>query len=322
MGLRFRKSISLGKGLRLNLSKSGLGISGGIRGFRVGVNSRGSYMSAGIPGTGIYTMHQLGKKKAAADVVPKKTSRVLELFIVSVGGFFLLMMLWSVDPVSSYWGAAVFAGGYTAFQFLPSRRIDRLVRKAQKLREKGRTEEAVQLLQQACRINVKNPLPVLVLAETYYLSEKYKESAVCLRALVSRYPENDGRKFLLAAALHGDKQYAEAVSILQDLLKRNPDDLSAILWLAKCFGDDGKPELAIEALKRAPLQVRKLDERLLEAHFLMGKNLEQLGDHSAARKHYQKIYAVNADYEGVREALDRLEDANAKNPEKENPDEN
>lgn len=54
MGLRIRRSIQLFPGLRLNLGKTGVGISAGVRGLRVGVDSRGrKYGSVGIPGTGI-----------------------------------------------------------------------------------------------------------------------------------------------------------------------------------------------------------------------------------------------------------------------------
>jgi hypothetical protein len=58
MGLRFRRSIKVLPGVRLNLSKSGLGISAGPRGFHVGMDARGKqYVSAGIPGTGISSRH-------------------------------------------------------------------------------------------------------------------------------------------------------------------------------------------------------------------------------------------------------------------------
>lgn len=54
MGLRVRKSINLGGGVRLNLSKSGIGISAGVKGARVSIGPRGIRTSVGIPGTGIY----------------------------------------------------------------------------------------------------------------------------------------------------------------------------------------------------------------------------------------------------------------------------
>ncbi len=55
MGLRFRKSISLCKGVRLNIGKTGVSISAGIPGFRKTIHSSGKVTtSVGIPGTGIY----------------------------------------------------------------------------------------------------------------------------------------------------------------------------------------------------------------------------------------------------------------------------
>jgi len=68
MSLRFRKSIRLARGVRLNLSKGGLGLSVGGKGLRVGVGPRGLYTSAGIPGTGIYSLNYLGKGKKRGTV--------------------------------------------------------------------------------------------------------------------------------------------------------------------------------------------------------------------------------------------------------------
>ncbi|RQD77057.1 MAG: DUF4236 domain-containing protein [Candidatus Syntrophonatronum acetioxidans] len=67
MGLRFRRSMNLGGGLRLNLSKSGIGISGGGRGARIGTGPRGQRMAVGIPGTGLFyekrSSHRKTKEK-------------------------------------------------------------------------------------------------------------------------------------------------------------------------------------------------------------------------------------------------------------------
>ena len=52
MSLRFRRSIKLLPGVRLNMGLHGAGLSVGPRGLHVGVNRRGMYTSAGIPGTG------------------------------------------------------------------------------------------------------------------------------------------------------------------------------------------------------------------------------------------------------------------------------
>lgn len=55
MGLRFRKSISLFPGVKLNFSKSGMSVSSGVPGFRKTINTKGQVTTTvGIPGTGLY----------------------------------------------------------------------------------------------------------------------------------------------------------------------------------------------------------------------------------------------------------------------------
>lgn len=49
MGFYLRKSLSFGP-LRFNLSKSGIGVSAGVKGFRVGAGPRGNYVHAGRGG--------------------------------------------------------------------------------------------------------------------------------------------------------------------------------------------------------------------------------------------------------------------------------
>lgn len=59
MGLRLIKHIKLSKHIRLNISKSGIGISGGVKGARISYNPKtGVRRSVGIPGSGIYYSDQ------------------------------------------------------------------------------------------------------------------------------------------------------------------------------------------------------------------------------------------------------------------------
>jgi hypothetical protein len=55
MAWRFRRSVRGPLGLRINFSRSGIGLSEGVRGFRLGRDARGKvYSQTSIPGTGIY----------------------------------------------------------------------------------------------------------------------------------------------------------------------------------------------------------------------------------------------------------------------------
>jgi hypothetical protein len=79
MAIRFHRSLKLLPGVRLNLGKRGIGISAGVRGFRVGVDSRGkAYTSAGIPGTG------LSVRKYAQQSDPRGAQRIQGAFVIGI----------------------------------------------------------------------------------------------------------------------------------------------------------------------------------------------------------------------------------------------
>ena len=54
MGFRFRKSFNLGKGIKINLSKSGIGYSVGTKGVRVSKTAKGTVRkTVTLPGSGL-----------------------------------------------------------------------------------------------------------------------------------------------------------------------------------------------------------------------------------------------------------------------------
>lgn len=64
MGMHYRKSINLGGGFRINISKSGVGYSWGMKGFRHTKTARGTTRNTySIPGTGLSYVEENGKKK-------------------------------------------------------------------------------------------------------------------------------------------------------------------------------------------------------------------------------------------------------------------
>lgn len=66
MGVRFRKSIRLGGGFKINFSKSGVGYSWGTRGYRLTRKSGGGTRhTVSIPGSGISYVHDSKKKTSS-----------------------------------------------------------------------------------------------------------------------------------------------------------------------------------------------------------------------------------------------------------------
>src|SRR4051794_39731464 len=88
MGWSFRKSIRVAPGIRLNLSKGGAGLSGGIKGFRVGFGPRGTQVSAGRDG--IYYRKQLGGG-GGAGASGGRSSMLLTILVIAVAA-----ILWYV----------------------------------------------------------------------------------------------------------------------------------------------------------------------------------------------------------------------------------
>lgn len=116
MGFRFRKSVKLAPGVRVNLGKKSASVSVGGKGARYTVSSTGRRTSSvGIPGTGVSYVktHTAGKKQGSAPAAPAATtgpsrrtfkvcgvimmvlsvlSFLLGLIAIADGGLFLIVM--------------------------------------------------------------------------------------------------------------------------------------------------------------------------------------------------------------------------------------
>jgi len=81
MGFRFRKSIKIAPGVKLNVNKKSMGISVGGKGVRYSVNTKGKRSTTfSIPGTGIsYTETSGGKSKKGKKAKKRKEKNVVVL---------------------------------------------------------------------------------------------------------------------------------------------------------------------------------------------------------------------------------------------------
>jgi hypothetical protein len=91
MSLRFYRRIRILPGVRLNLGLHGAGLSVGPRGLHVGINRRGSYASAGIPGTGLYAVHHVHTQGQDHPEVRGSGCGALLLLVLIVFAFVILM---------------------------------------------------------------------------------------------------------------------------------------------------------------------------------------------------------------------------------------
>jgi uncharacterized protein YecT (DUF1311 family) len=100
MGFFFRRSIKFGP-FRINFSKSGIGASVGVRGFRTGVSSTGRRTTrVSIPGTGVGYQYnhpkEQGEESPEAPMAPREVKgQPVLLFVVLLG--MLGIILWAAS---------------------------------------------------------------------------------------------------------------------------------------------------------------------------------------------------------------------------------
>jgi hypothetical protein len=70
---RFRRTIKIAPGVRLNINKKSVGLSAGVPGARISKNSDGrSTRSVGIPGSGLYWREQTGPHSGSSAPTPQQ----------------------------------------------------------------------------------------------------------------------------------------------------------------------------------------------------------------------------------------------------------
>lgn len=91
MGLKFRKSINLGKHFRINIGKNGIGYSYGIKGMRHSVSADGKHRTTySIPGTGVsYTQNE---KNSTSDESVNNTDRATNYQNNKAGYYYMFCM--------------------------------------------------------------------------------------------------------------------------------------------------------------------------------------------------------------------------------------
>lgn len=134
MSVRFRKSKTILPGVKVNVTKTGIGVSAGVKGARVSAHSSGRVSrSIGIPGTGLYDIEtkNIGKNHNSNDSATSVTTqssreksgkglRKLNL-IVAIICFVVALLLFSVSSIIE--GIILVAlGGINALIYYSSRK--------------------------------------------------------------------------------------------------------------------------------------------------------------------------------------------------------
>ncbi|MGI6286605.1 tetratricopeptide repeat protein [Neomoorella humiferrea] len=325
MGWRFRKSVRIAKGVRLNLSKRGVGVSVGGKGFRVGIGPRGAYTSTSIPGTGLYAINYFGKQKnrdlpkvmqKASDqsesegfnfeippeLASNSTSSALGClwFLISVIFFFIWWPLGVVGIISQIVWAAKSLNSTTG-------KAKNYFQQGKIALQKGEWQQALDAFLKVLEVKPEVNSLYREIALLYRRLDNPEEAIKYFEKYLAHYPDDAVTKLNYAVTLGTVGQYQKAIEVLQGLPTEMKQELVVINALASAFLGLNKPELALEILEKGPVRSRKtMNEQMKLFRYLLGLTYKQLGETEKALKQFYKIYAEDTDYEDVRDLLKEL----------------
>ncbi len=332
MGLRFYKSIQIGPFLRINISKSGLGVSIGPRGFRYTTGPTGKRITTDLPG-GLSYVHHIGKKKGGSS--KSRSRQTSEVETTPEGelpepGFFapgrekslyrgLMAYLDGqekealphfLDAASEEPGAAILAASILGHQ-------------------EGGKGEAVELLEGVMQSEAEFPT---VLMEKY-LADFQLEVEITPH-VGTAVPLDGLAAALLLVELYQEKgRITEAIGLLEELEELAPAaaltlslcdlyaaqemwegviergkgvtakdnvTLGIVIFYGRAMQSKGLHEAAVTIFTEALRSKReRLPELLQEARYWRAISYEKVGKSSQAKKEFELLYAENPDLHDV-----------------------
>ena len=345
MSLRFRKSMKLLPGVRLNFSKETVGLSFGVPGARYTMNSKGRRtVSAGIPGTGLYNVETLssGTRSSRSSSSTESTFEAVESSGPPAPGLFarkaeralnkFLLDIYNSDHLDDA-GSVIEKAKELSQQHVELKYPLELISFLH-----GITDEKLQKEASLWGGNLWQQRDLL-------FSDKYvrkyfkgiKPGVTISAGITTNMHYNEATLgFIWVEVLQGEKKYDEAVAVLH-LLPPNQlvaisladieisagdfdgaiettedievfDDATAMLMLLRGVAFRGKDmhEAAIECFKRV-LKEKKLPEPLTHrALFERGTTYALMGKKAMGIKDLEKILVDDPDYPEVEKKLAEL----------------
>jgi len=275
-----------------------------VCGARVGFNSRGSYTSVGIPGTGIHstTYSKTGRKARSSGGRTANPSQ-------SSGGGKLLLWLIAIvvgialPPLGVVMviGAAIY---YYQRNKSPKYQAEQRIKKATTFFQEQKYAEAEPLLLEAANIHPENTETDFLLGGVYHNQGKYKEAAPYLERAHQQDPTHEGTLVSLANCYFSLGEFDKVIPLMQNFPGGWENNLKALQLLGLSFSNKEQHDLAIEVFKKASLTKRNLDDGLLELHYNLGIVYDAAGQKANAQKHFKKVYAYNMNYKDVLSKID------------------
>ncbi len=344
MGFRLQRRIQLGKFIRLNISKSGVGVSTGFPGFRVSVGPRGSFLTLGLPGTGISYRKKLGGKskrsqkkeetppasaQAAPADPPEETQEPEPGFFASKEEKELAKGLDALQAdeadealdhflaASDEPGAAILAAAILSKQAYQEYKAIQLLEPVVQSDEEFPTELMQKYLPDAhidieitptltASVSLDGLAAPLLLVELYQAERRVREAIALLEELEALAGEP-------ALTLSLCELYASR-NLWDNIIERaqgvEPEDdisLAIVIFYGRAMRQKGLAEAALTVFNKALRSKKDRDPQLLlAARYWRAIVYQEQGSIGRANKAFQRIFAEQPDFKDVAQRLDEL----------------
>jgi len=305
--VRFRRSLKIASGLRLNLTKGGLGLSAGKSGARIGFGPRGPYVSGGIPGTGLYSINyfqkqQKDKRDGDPTLLPPELAPR-----TSLGCFGAIIIVFSLILYAPLGIFLLLAGGvWIALQERkPRAKARRLVMAGEKDWQKGNLERSSEKMAQAWSVY---PIPAVagMAGELFFFQQNYRKAKKYLEEYLKDEEDSQARLMLFLSCKESGEN-KRALENLQNLPIEIKQEMIVLVALAEIYLEQGRPELAREVLGQGPLRKRKIEDPLTK-HFiyLSGVVFNETGNENRAKTQFRKVFALDPGYLNIEKHMQEL----------------
>lgn len=328
MGFRARRSFKVAPGVRLNVSAKSIGVSAGVKGARVSVNSSGRVTrTVGVPGTGLshVTTSRLGGSPGPRGVTAAPAPKP-----VKPG---MLAPKWEKELYKQFTSTSP---DLTALQTIgqlhppagPTIAIVEIMKLAAPARDVGRVRELLNWLHDSgydraadtfigkyspgdtitvpIAQGITATLPWDREAQALYLAELEQDAGNLDRAVavVESLAPSTVAAVSLADLYTAQGRWQDVVELTESLTNEDEAAMFLLIQRGGALRELGHPDAAREALKEAlrprsrPVELRQL--ALIER----GKTYLAEGKKGMARKDFEKVLGETSAYPGLRDLLD------------------
>jgi tetratricopeptide (TPR) repeat protein len=182
-------------------------------------------------------------------------------------------------------------------------------RQGHKLLGEQKLDEALKEFQEIVRLAPGSPQAHYWLGKVHFLKQEKNQAEKAFQKVLELDPKNYQALTMLGRIYAADRdRLDQARQYLEQALAASPDNPDAHFELGRIYAVKGMPERAL--LEFRLTLAREGDFALY--HFEIGRVQEAWGNHSQALLHYNRALVLNPRFTQAEQALQRLEQAQAK----------